>query len=55
MTESEFEFKWDKTHTIEKVYPKTKKGFTVDLGTLSKESSVAYGDGKTFYYLLTKK
>lgn len=47
--------RWGAENTIEKVFPKTKKGFQVDLGTLAKNQSVVYGDGETFYYLLTKK
>ena len=54
MTEAEFKFKWETTHIIEKIFHK-KRGMKVNLYQLGKNQSVACGDGKTFYYLLTKK
>ena len=51
MTESEFELKWGKTHTIQKIYG----SLEVNLPDLPDNQSVCYGDGKTFYYLLIKK
>lgn len=47
--------KYGKTHDIQKVFPKNKKGFNVDLSKLEKNQSICMGDGETFYYLLSKK
>lgn len=41
---------YGKTHIIEK-----RKGINVFLPMLKNNQSVAYGDGKSFYYLLTER
>lgn len=42
---------YGKTHTYKRVYG----GLSPDLTKLNLNQSVCWGDGKTFYYLLTEK
>lgn len=54
MTEEQiktFEEKYKDTHTIERV----STSLECDLTKLKDNQSVVFGDGKTFYFLLTEK
>jgi len=50
-SDKQMQERWGKTHTFKRVYSKKK----VNLDKLRSDQSVCWGDGKTFYYLLTKK